>query len=216
MLSAPTYRNRVADHILGERLYYDSAGHLYRAASWLDHCERAPRFTTLCYACIEARLGIEYLLFEELIISTGASLSRDDYERCLKSRVGFAKIIAQLSPHHEKAQQFTRIVAEIEGASQVSVFWSPTELMKSWGKLSRYLHWSGSRLESTEDPEWLLSSFKEVKAIIVPIWTKMASGYGGLLHPSKMAPRVTSIWADFRDGKINEESAKIRLKIARP
>jgi integrase len=38
-------------------------------------------------------MGIGYLLFEELVISMGAKLSREDYERCVKDRNSLAKLI---------------------------------------------------------------------------------------------------------------------------
>ena len=216
MSLAPSHRDRDADQILGEKLYYDSVGYLYRAVSWLDHFERTPRFTTLLYACIEARMGIEYLLFEELVISTGARLSREDYEQCLKNRNSFSKLIRQLSPDHLKAQEFTRAVTEIETAAPTLVYWDPRELEKAWGKLSKCLHWVGARTETTDDKDWLDRAGTSVRDVVVPIWDRISSGQSGLLHPSDMNPQVHQLWEDFRSGRIELNSVKIRLEILRP
>jgi hypothetical protein len=48
----------------------DGGGYLYKSMAWLNYFERVPVFSPLLYACIDARHGIEYLLFEELVIST--------------------------------------------------------------------------------------------------------------------------------------------------
>ena len=64
MFNPPDYRNRSSNQILSEHLYFDSVGHVYRAVSWLDYFERTKRFSSLHYSFIEARMGIEHLLFE--------------------------------------------------------------------------------------------------------------------------------------------------------
>jgi len=191
----PSHCGRSADEIIGEKVYYDSVGYLYRAVSWLDHFERTPRFTTLLYACIEARMGVEYLLFEELVISTGVKLSREDYERCLKNRNSFSKLIRQLSPDHRKAQEFTCAVTELEPAVPKLVYWDPRELEKAWGKLSKYVHWVGARTETTDDSNWLDRTGASVRDVLMPIWQKIISGQSGLLHPSEMKPQVYEAWA---------------------
>ncbi len=216
MNTSPSNRNRTAEEITGENLYFDSVGYLYRAVSWLDHFERTPRFTSLLYACIEGRMGIEYLLFEELVISTGAKLSREDYGRCLKNRKSFAKLIRQLSPDHEKAQQFTHAILEIEPGAPTLVFWSPRELEKVWGKLSKYVHWTGARTETTEDPDWRKRVAQDVKEVLLPIWENMSSGQSGLLHPTNMKSHVREVWDDFKNDSIDINSVKVRLQLIRP
>ena len=71
----PSHTSRTPEQIVSEKIYFDSAGYLYRAMSWIDHFERNDHFVSLLYACIEARYGIEYLIFEEIIISTGADFN---------------------------------------------------------------------------------------------------------------------------------------------
>jgi hypothetical protein len=74
----PSHIGRNAADIIERQSYFDSVGYLYRAVSWLDLFERSNAWPTLLYACIEGRYGIEYLLFEELVVGTGANLSRED------------------------------------------------------------------------------------------------------------------------------------------
>ncbi len=221
MYSAPDYKDRNPEEIVGEKIYFDSIGYLYRAVSWLDYFERTELLAALLYSCIEARMGIEHLLFEELVLSTGLKLSGEDYKRCLDNRKEFTKLIKRLCPDHEKLQQFTRIVWELEteetglSLSQL-VFWSPRELEKAWGKLSNYLHWSGATTETTDKSVWVTNSQNDLKSIILPIWKRMSSGPTGLLHPDNMEPNARDIWNDFRNGKIDINSAKRRLAIIRP
>ena len=149
---APSHINRNAEEIIRQNSYLDSAGYLYRAVSWLDYFERIDHFPALLYACIEGRFGIEYLLFEELVIGTGTNLSRQDYEKCLKEPTKLKKAIDRLIPDYEKLQQFTSIVVILEARVPKLIYWEPRELMKSWGKLSEYLHWLGAKSETTRSP----------------------------------------------------------------
>lgn len=129
---APSHINRNAEEIIRQNSYLDSAGYLYRAVSWLDYFERIDHFPALLYACIEGRFGIEYLLFEELVIGTGTNLSRQDYEKCLKEPTKLKKAIDRLIPDYEKLQQFTSIVVILEARVPKLIYWEPRELMKSW------------------------------------------------------------------------------------
>lgn len=221
MYNAHDYKNRDPIEIMGKDIYFDPNGHIYRAVSWLDYYERTNQFPSLLYSCIEARMGVEHLLFEELILSTGLRLDRNDYERCLKSPMKFAKLIQQLSPDYEKLQEFTRVVLELnrretdEPVPQL-VFWKTRELMNVWGRLSRFLHWSGATTETTDDPDWINNFYKDIKNTLLPIWERMSSGPTGILHHNKMKPKVRGIWTDFRNEKIGIDSVKLRLEIMRP
>ena len=216
MYSAPDYKNRGPEEIISQRVYFDSLGHLYRAVSWLDHFDRTGLLPSLFYSCIEARMGIEHLLFEELILSTGLQLRRDDYERCLKNRMNFTKLIQELSPDYQKLQQFTRVVVELtkqetDTSMPDLIFWEPRQLEKSWGKLSKYLHWSGSTIETTGQRDWVSNAQEELGRIILPIWERMSSGLTGLLHPCSMESNVRKIWSDFANGKIDIDKVKMLL-----
>lgn len=212
----PSHQGRSADEILGDKIYYDSVGYLYRAVSWFDHFERTPRFTTLLYSCIEARMGVEYLLFEELVISTGAKLSREDYERCVKDSLSFSKLIRQLSPDHRKAQEFTRVVVQLQPVPPKLVYWDPRELEKAWGKLSKHVHWVGARTETTDDRNWLKNAGGSVRGVIMPMWEKITSGQSGLLHASEMTSTVYEVWENYRNERIDIESVKFQLEMLRP
>lgn len=217
MCSPPDYKNRDLEEIVGQEISFDSVGHFYRAVSLLDYFDRTKLLTSLLYSSIEARMGIEHLLFEQLVLSVGFKLSQDDYERCLKNRMEFEKLIQKLSPDYEKLQQFTGAVLELTRKPIPElVFWRPRELMKNWGKLSKYLHWFGAKPQTTDNPDWVDEYQNNIRTILLPIWERMSSGPTGLLHPDNMEPHVHDIWADFRDEKINVDSAKVRLYLIYP
>lgn len=212
----PTHIGRNPEEIIRQNSYLDSVSYLYRAVSWLDYFQRIDHFPALLYACIEGRLGIEYLLFEELVIGTGANLSREDYETCLKERTKLSKAIDRLIPDHEKLQQFTSVIVALEPRLPKLIYWQPRQLMKSWGDLSEYLHWFGARSETTELPSWRATVCADVKKTLIPIWEKMTSGQSGLMHPDNMKPEIREVWLDFKNGKTDLEGAKIRMNILRP
>src|ERR1041384_7581865 len=101
-MNVPSHINRKPEEIILRDSYLDSVGYLYRAVSWLDYFQRINHFPALLYACIEGRFGIEYLLFEELVMGTGAKLSREDYEKCLTQGTKLKKAIDRLVPDYNK------------------------------------------------------------------------------------------------------------------
>lgn len=211
----PSHTNRTPEDILSKDVYFDSVGYIYRAMSWLDIAFRKQSFPELVYACIEGRLGIEYLLFEELVISSGANLTREQYERCLKEGK-LAKTIERVSPDYRKLQEFAQVVVAVEVSAPRLVSWEPKALMKAWGQLSEYLHWKGVKTETTEDEEWVSESIEEVRSILGPIWEKATSGQSGIMRPDQMHPEVRDVWNDFQAGTITAYGVKRRLAILRP
>lgn len=196
--------------------HFDSAGYLFKSMAWLDYFTRVRSFSPLLYACADARHGIEYLLFEELVVSTGANLSVEDYRRCVNERNRFVKTIAQLTPDYDRLKQFTRIVVGLEPTAPKLIDWDHKFLMKAWGELSHYLHWFGARLLTTEKQDWLDSTFAEIKQIIEPLWINITSGRSGIMHPKDMHPMVREIWGRFRVGEIDENGARFQMKFLEP
>ena len=208
--------NRNPEEIITKNSYLDSMGYLYRAMSWLDYFDRIDHFPALLYSSIEGRFGIEYLLFEELVIGTGANLSRIDYEKCLRERTKLSKAIDRLIPDYKKLQQFTSALASLEPRIPKLIYWEPKKLMKSWGTLSNYVHWCGAKIETTEVTSWRRSAYTEIKDSLVPIWEKITSGQSGFMHPDNMNPEIREIWLDFRNWIIDLDGAKIRMNILKP
>ncbi len=214
-MNIPNHIGKDPNYILGIDSF-DSANYIYRSMLWLDYHKRTRTYSSLLYACAEARQGIEYLLFEELVISTGANLSIEDYKKCLKERKSFVKIIKKLSPNYERLQEFTKILVELEPSIPNLIYWNHSLLMRAWGNISDYLHWVGARNLTTENHNWLDSSAIKVEEVVEPLWIKITSGLNGLMHDKDMHPIVQEIWNEFRTKQINAESAKFRLNIYKP
>jgi len=215
-MKIPSYIGRSADEIRRDNAHFDSAGYLFRAVSWLDVADRESNWPALLYSCIEGRYGIEYLLFEELVIGTGARLSRPDYEKCLRDPTKLSKLIDKLIPDYTKLQQFTAAVISLAPTLPPHIQWSPRELMKDWGKLSEYLHWCGHRLDTAENSEWKGSAIADVRAVLIPIWETITRGHSMCLHPSDMTPEIQRVWEDFKNGKVDVEAAKFRMNLLKP
>lgn len=211
------HRNRTPEDIVSKDLLFDSMGYLYRSISWLDYFERTDRVPAFFYACMEGRYAIEQLLFEQLVIGTGVRLLRSDYEACLKNRTKLSKMIDRLVPDFLKLQDFTSVVIDLDSKLPRVIFWKPKDLMKSWGRLSSHLHWLGASSETTENIEWKKGALNNAKEILMPIWEQYHSADCiGLMHPDDMEPEVNRIWLDFREGKIELESVRIRMRLIQP
>ena len=213
----PSYIGRTAASIIEERSHFDSIGCLYRAMSWLDLFERSNAWPALLYSCTEGRYGIEYLLFEELVVGAGANLSRDDYERCVREPTKLAKAINRLLPDYEKLQQFTSVIVSLAPQQLPPIiYWQPKELMKTWRELSKYLHWCGHRLETAENTEWKKIALSYVKGVLTPIWNKVTSGQSACMHPDQMHAEIRELWVEFKEGRVDADGTRIRINLLKP
>ena len=185
------------------------------AVSWLDHFERSHSWPTLLYACIEGRYGIDYHL-RELVIGTGANLSREDYERCVQEPTKLAKAISRLLPDYEKLQQFTSAIVSLAPEVPKVIYWKPKELMKAWGELSKYLHWCGHRLETAENAEWKKNALSDVTDVLAPIWNKITSGQSACMHPDQMNAEIRQLWLEFKADRVDLDGVRIRMILLKP
>lgn len=209
---APIYKGRSAEEILNDRIYFDSVGYFYRAMSWIDYYHRYRTFTAMIYACTDARLGIEHLMFEELVLLADPALPDDIYRKCTRETNKFLKLIKTLNPDHEKLNLFSKALIELEPNAPPLIFWNLSEMSKYWGKYSHYLHWFGSQDRTTGEQSWVEEAAKEVSGITEKIWVKMASGNRGVMPVSGMTPETQAIWNDFKNAKINYSDIKTRLR----
>jgi hypothetical protein len=212
----PSHENRSAQEILSEHIYHDAQGFGYRAASWLDLANLSGHFAAFHYACIDARLAIEHLIFEQLVISAGDTLDRDVYKRCLSEPRKLDRLLQSLVPDYDRLQEFTVIVGALSPGIPRLNKWDIKELRKSWGRLSYYLHWSGAHPETTESASWQRNAIDEVGSIIFPFWEKISTGHTGAIRIESMPEHAREIWEDFRTGIIDDESARVRLELVRP
>lgn len=207
------HKGRSAHQIITEDIYHDEVGFCYRAASWLDLVHRNNCFAAFHYACIDARLAIEHLIFTQIVIVSGSAFTRTDYDRCVREPTKMKKMLERINPDYEKLQTFSGIILSLNHHPQMNK-WNIADLMKSWGIVSCYLHWKGSPCETAENVDWQDRVVQEISAIIKPLWHKLNSAYSGSIQVSSMDPTTRQVWDDFRKGNIDEKETRIRLEQA--
>lgn len=215
-MQAPDFANRQPLDIISEKLFFDSAGFVYRGRSWLDYTKRTGSVATLLYSALETRLAIEHLLFEELIMSVGGQLDRKEYEKCKGSGTKLAKITRRFSPDYRQLVIFTRTISSLIPNSPPLIEWEHEKLLKHWGALSTFLHWAGEAKETFESSQWFLRGLVTVEGAATYLWEKMTAGYSGVMMPEKMQPEIRQVWEDLKSGKIDIGTARERARIALP
>ncbi|WP_373091282.1 hypothetical protein [Zhongshania sp.] len=213
---APEYKDRSEKEILSQNIYHDAVGYGYRAASWIDYVERTGNGAAIYYACIDGRLSIEHLIFELIVVCSEPSLTEDDYKKCLRSPRKIDKLLTQLIPEYKKLVAFSGIIQSlIPGVPKINE-WDIKELMKNWGSLSNFLHWTGAAVQTSENSEWQSEAFNKAKSVILPLWSKLSSGQSGAIRVDSMSQNTKDIWEKFRSGEIDAQAAKFRLEVLGP
>lgn len=216
MLKGPEYRNRSIEAIITEEIYFDSAGHTYRALSWLDVAKRQKNTSAFQYAALEIRFSIENLMFEELVMSVGTKLDKAEYKKCKGNSTKLKKIIRRLNPDYDKLMQFTEAILSVNPKAPPFIVWDHNRLMKLWGKVSNFLHWQGTVEETVDSATWLEAGIKFVEETALHIWSNMQSGYSGIMMPDQMQPEIRDYWEKFRQGKVDLQTVKQVAKITLP
>ena len=216
MFEGPDFRNRSPQEIISVNVYFDSVGYTYRAMSWLDLARSEKNVCALQYAAHDTRQAIEQLLFEEIVMSAGTDLDRDEYEKCKGNSTKLNKIIRRLNPYYEKLIQFTRAILSADPEIPDLLTWDHKELMMHWGKISNYLHWAGEPAETVESDEWFFNGVATVESAAELLWNKSKSGYTGIMMPENMQPEIRVCWERYRTGDVDLDAVKRIAHIALP
>jgi hypothetical protein len=129
----PDHKNRSPEQIIGDTNEYDASGRIFKAISWLDFAKRHSSVSALEYAALETRLGIEQLLFQQLVIGVGTRLEKKDYKRCKGNTEKLDDIIQKLIPRYDKLVEFT---AALVPTSIPIARWDNRKLIAFSGKVS--------------------------------------------------------------------------------
>jgi hypothetical protein len=212
----PEYRGRSPEQIISDRVYFDSVGYTFRSLSWLDIAKRTGNVCALQYAAHDTRQAIEQLLFEEIVLSVGTALDREEYEKCRGNSTQLHKILQRLNPGYTQLALFTQAIVSMEPQLPSLITWDHKVLVKHWGKVSRYLHWAGEPAETVECHGWVTQGIVAVEAAATHIWDNNRAGFTGILTPESMQPEIQDCWERFRSGDIDLDAVKRVGHIALP
>ena len=215
-MNAPSFTNRNPEAIVAENVYYDSVGYTYRSLSWLEYAKKKSSVCAVFYAALEIRQAIEQLLFEEIVMSVGGQLDPAEYEKAKGSSTKLSKILRRLSPDYDQLVSFTRAVIELEPGAPPLISWDHVKLLKSWGKVSDYLHWGGEPKETVESAGWFVRAIETIEKAASHLWAKMTAGHSGIMMPNQMQPEIRQAWEDYRAGSIDLDSVRGRARLAQP
>ena len=134
---------RTADEIVANGKLDASSWHFFQAISWLDFAKRTQRATALHYAAFHLRYGIEYLLFELLVLAS-RGLEEEEYRKCLGNPHAMKKALRSSKFDYDKLAEFSRILLSLDPRAPKLCFWKLGDLFRYWGIASEFLHFVGA------------------------------------------------------------------------
>lgn len=102
-----------ADKILGNPVQDSYSWHVFQALSWIDYAKRNKAPSAIHYAAFELRYGIEYLLFQLLVLKN-KFLTRTDYEKCIGDPREMKRRLANLGTNYQKLAEFTEMLLSLD------------------------------------------------------------------------------------------------------
>jgi len=207
---------RTADEIVENEIVDVSSWHFFQAVSWLDYAKRKQKPSALHYAAFELRYGIEYLLFELLVLSS-RGLSEKEYRKCVGKPQAMKKALRSSKLQYDKLVEFTRILQSLDRVDLKLRYWKLDELFRYWGIASELLHFVGAHSLSYASKTWFNKTLARMEEVILPIWEISLTTRGfGLLVISSMEPEVHDAWLEFSKGRLKEDGLKTRMQIIQP
>lgn len=205
-----------AEEIVSNRLVDHSSWHFFQASSWLDLAKRTQKTSALHYAAFELRYGIEYLLFELLVLATGG-LTEREYQKCLGSPGKMKKMLRSEKVLYDRRFNFTRILMKLDPLSIQLHYWDLDELFCFWGKASELLHFVGAHSLTYNNIQWFIKALAQLESIITEIWRNNDDTIGvGVIIPEKMDPDVKLAWEAYSKGQLSDEELSIRMNLISP
>lgn len=182
---------------------------------WIEHHKQQRDTRSLLYAGLHLRLCIEHLWFENLSVAVGNRISESQYAKALKSATTLYKLIDEYSPHYRKYCEFGALISAAVRNNPLPVFtvWDMPRLKRDHGELStRLLHFHGFDKSVSEQATRLDDDLSFVDKESLWIWdTCTTAGVFVVFKPEGLKEPARQIWKDFRDGKIQTDSVKMRL-----
>jgi hypothetical protein len=216
-MSIPNFRDRPPEEIIGCEYLDDSAWHIYTALSWLDYAQRKNAPIALHYSGFHLRYGIELLWFEIFFAAKGGEVSPEEYAKAVKKATTLYKLIDSQAPHYKKFAEFIEIIGKIDPHPPPPMtIWDVDKLKRIHGECgSLLLHFQGVQSSGYLQEAWLADRIAFLDVAAQWIWSEMTStGRIVLYRPDDLSkPTVFNIWEDFRDGNIDGDSVRVRLKI---
>ena len=202
--------------ILSNPLKDHSSWHLFQARSWIDFAKRSQIPSALQYAAFELRYGLEYVLFE-LLVMANEDFTFPQYQKCLGDPKQMKTMLGPYGANYENLARFTKILADLSPGWPPLRFWDINELFRLWGVASSFLHFLGAHKHTFNSHEWFVKSLGQLDSIMEELWANLNSSIGtGILRPSNMYPEVRQAWEEFSSQKLSEEALKIRLTLMQP
>jgi hypothetical protein len=208
---------RTPAEIIENPLIDHSSWHFFQAVSWLDLAKRTQKPSLLHYAAFELRYGIEYLLFELLVLANHG-LTEAQYQKCLGSPAAMKKMLRSNGEHYERLASFTQILLRLDGHETLNLrYWKLDELFEYWGKASELLHFVGAHTRTYSDLSWFVRSLARLESVLEKVWRPSISTHGfGLMRPDTMEPEVRQAWEEYRQRTLSEDDLKIRMRLIQP
>ena len=210
------WRGKSPNEILTKSPEDRSSWHFFQARSWLDYATRENAPSAIHYAAFELRYGLEYLLFELLLLAS-ESLTLREYRKAIGNPKETKKMLKSPARDYVKLTEFTKIVVSVDSDAPPLQFWNLDDLFRHWGVASEFLHFLGPHSANYSEIDWTAKAIGRLDSVLSSIWSAMTDTIGNaMMRPSQMPPEVHQAWAEFKDGTLAKDDLTRRLMIMQP
>jgi len=216
----PPIEGKTADEIITEPYRDEPGWHVHTALRWLNYVDRDGAVIVLHYAAFHLRHAVEHLWLWIFSAACGGSFSVRQYQEAINDTTKLYKLLNKHAPEYEKFARFDELIQEVDPLLHPrAIIWDNAKLRRIHGGCGeKLLHLQEAGETGYRSPVWVRDRTEFLRASASWMWNLMNKGGGNILvnYPNGLNPEPRLVWDDFRTGKIDEESAKIRLKLIHP
>jgi len=193
--------------------------HVHASLRWIDYADRVEAPMALHYAAFHLRYAIEQLWLTIFSAACSTSFSVRHYKQALRQPTKLYKLVKKYAPEYEKFAEFDQLIQQVDPKFRPrTVVWDNTTLSRIHGRCSeKLLHVQKGGDEDYLSKPWIIDRTNFLRDSAQWMWSLMRTGGKVLVnYPDGLRGEPRIVWESFRDGKIDAESAKLRLQLIHP
>ena len=217
-MTFPDPKNLSADQIAAFQPIIDSTWHIWKSLAWIDHAKRNSAISSVCYAALELRLGVEMLWWANLFLALGGTITSDKFKKLSATSTKLYTTIEKHAPDYRKLVAFTQILERLDSSQpRVSAWDLDGEMKRIHYTMAQYLHADRDSLATKGGDSWMVDAYNRIETSAQSIAKQMRQKDGtGVMRVDLMPPEVAYAWMAYKAGEIDAEAVQTRLRLAQP
>lgn len=190
--------------------------HINQAEELLKFAIKKNSASSLIYAALEARIGLERFVFEMSVLAKGGNFEDRELEKARK-RNGIFDLLKNAMDNYRKHLEFCNVILDLLGNKQPIPIPNIQQIKRLITRLSDYCHPLFTPINTVEHEQnqWFVGGVTTVNEAISEL-KYLVNSPRAAIERSGMYDEVGLLFDEYLAGKIKIDSVRTRLYLMQP